>query len=116
MAISVHLKISLSMWFPCGLSTYLLGDHSQQFVWRLYGRVDKPAVKIVLCVSMIKMDINSVKDINANEKLHDYSGRSPFSDLIKFGIFAFANCESGGVWKNSSNLIGRVEEGGGDSA
>ena len=110
MAISVHLKISLSMWFPCGLSTNLLGDHSQQFVWRLYGRVDKPAVKIVLGVSMIKMNINSVKDINANEKLHDYSGQSPFSDLIKFGIFAFANCESGGVWKNSSNLIGRVEE------
>ena len=88
MAISVHLKISLSMWFPCGLSTYLLGDHSQQFVWRLYGRVDKPAVKIVLCVSMIKININSVKDIDANEKLHDYSGRSPFSDLIEFGTFA----------------------------
>ena len=70
MAISVHLKISLSMWFPCGLSTYLLGDHSQQFVWRLYGRVDKPEVKIVL-------------GINANEKSHDYSGRSPFSDLIE---------------------------------
>ena len=59
------------------------------------------------------MNINSVKDINANEKLHDYSGRSPFSDLIKFGTFAFANYESGGVWKNSSNLMGRVEEGGG---
>ena len=69
MAISVlHLKISLSMWFPCGLSTNLLSDHSQQFVWRLYGRIDEPAVKIVLCVWMIKINVNSMKDINVNEK------------------------------------------------
>ena len=105
MAISVlHLKISLSMWFPCGLSTNLLGDHSQQFVWRLYGRIDEPAVKIVLCVWMIKMNVKRMNDINANEKLHDYSGRSPFSDSIEFGTLAKMMLCKLSIWRRVEKL------------
>ena len=61
--------------------------------------------------------------INANEKSHDYSGRSLFSDLIEFGTFAKGDVMQivnmgvcGKISSNPSNLIGRVEEGGGDSA